>query len=248
MARIPFMEYSLDEVDFTINFIEQNIGAYDLPGLSNNFIPEIPSVQGVHPLSIETGDSDGEDFQSKFPAIGVELVDDKHSQIQTIGRRYNVIEITQAFLDARTAVNIKNRKLEGVFVSDDVLAQIQTELTAKDGADLKLYAERNMHFIEQTLNISVWSTDVTFTRIVYLTLKSLLQRLQRVFSEQGVKNLKIAGQTGLYNYDFNTTLFGGEFMLDFMQQQTDYVVDTDILEFKKIDTQVEGGQVIGELT
>ena len=237
MAITPVIQQSIDEVDFFINYIKQNIRKYGLHELTNGNMGDIPNIIGAHPLAMEYGNFIGQDkdgnYTSILPAVGVELIDDNDHNQQYMGSGYKTYEITQDWIDAVTAVALKDRFEDGIVLTDTNLAQIQTDKTAK--ASEKLWAKSSTYLMNQNVNISCWSDNWQVTRILYIVLRSLLNKLKHVLSENGAKNAILSGQGAIYNYEFNQTLFGAEFNLRFINFHRDVDVDPSLTTTKSVE-------------
>jgi len=242
MAIYNFTQFLIDEVNYFIDFISDNIAEYKLSELTNGYCGDIPSIQDTHPLAMEYGnallaDDDG-NYTSILPAIGVELIDDSRNPQQLMGAGRKPVIITQTFLDEITAISIQNRFKNGIIMSDSVLADIQAALTAKAGE--KLYAIEYKYFRFQNVNISIWSDNIEVTRMLYSIVRSILGRSKLDLSAKGVKNLDLKGQNALYNYELGKTLFGAEFSLNFMNTYKNIQVDDSITELKQINHFIAG--------
>ena len=232
MKRI-ITQSSIDEQAFFVKYITDNIGKYNLNGLTNNYMGDIPSIQTAHPLSIEYGNLLNADekgnYTSILPAIGVELLDDNEGDRQLLGMGgLKTVEITQAQIDHLVGIPLKERYKAGYLVSDKSLADIQAMLTAKVADGEKLYGTHDFFFQQQVVAISIWSDQPTVTRLLYMTVRSMLKKAKLLLSKEGVKNVRIDGQQAIYNYEFGTTLFGGEFTISMLNNCSDTEVDDSI--------------------
>ena len=243
MSTIYFTQYNIDPVSYFIDYFTQHIAEYRLNELTNNASGDIPSINAAHPLALEYGNmlsTDEDNYTSIMPAIGIELISDTPSLIDTLGRRPLVEEVTQVFITQINAISMKDRYKQGIMLSDDNLTAIQTAYTAKAGDPL--YSRTKMFLESQSVTISIWANDITIKRLIYIAVKSLLRRIQHDISAvEGVKNMKINGVDSLYNYDFSETLFGAEFNVDFMQRHKSVEVDTDIIKVTDVDEYAKTG-------
>lgn len=237
MAKINIIQYAVNEVDFWINYIADNIESYGISELTNKLKGDIPSINNAHPLALEygaalTADNHG-DYTSALPAIGVELLDDQEFERQPLGRAHKPIEITQAWLNSITAIALKDRIANQVIMSTANATAIQAAITAK-GTE-KLWGVSKLHIQRQSVNISLWSDSFDVTRIVYIILRDVLKRAKTAFSIAGGKQLMMTGQGALYNYDFDRTLFGAEFNLNFLNTHQSIEIDTDLVTIKHVE-------------
>lgn len=241
-VTIPIIQQNVDEVEFIINYISQNIAQYDLKELTNGNMGDIPNIIGAHPLAMEYGnllsaDEEG-NYTSILPAIGVELIDDNDNSTQYLGSGYKVYEIDQNWIDEINSINLKNRFKEGIVLSDSNLTLIQNAKTAK-GSE-KLWTKSSKYQMNQNVNVSCWSDNWQVTRILYVVVRSLLHEIKHELSKNGVKNASLSGQGAIYNYEFNQTLFGSEFNLKFINSHRDSKIDSSILTTAKVDESILG--------
>jgi hypothetical protein len=237
MAKTPVIQQCIDEVVFFINYLRTNIEKYDLHELTNGGTGDIPNIIGAHPLAVEYGnylnpDGDG-NYTSILPAIGVELIDDNDNNQQYLGSGYKTFEITQEWIDEADGIALKDRFDQGLVLSNANLDQIKADKVSK-GSE-KLYATSNEYLLAQNVNISCWSDHWQITRILYVVLRGLLEKLKHELSKNGVRNTSLSGQGALYNYEFDQTLFGAEFNLRFTNGHRDTEVDPSIGTIKKVD-------------
>jgi len=245
MSAIHYTQFALNETNWFINYIKDNIAAYHISELTNGICGDVPSINGAHPLALEYGNmlastlAGSENYSSILPAIGVEFIDDNEFDRQPLGSGHQSTIITQTFLTQAAAVSLKDRMDQGIIMSKTALDAIQAAKTAKGTA--ALYAEFDRYIENRSMNISIWSNNIDITRIVYLVLKALLKRAKRALSTLGVKNLKVDGQGSIYNYDFGTTLFGAEFRLAYIAEQDNIEVDDTISVIGHIEEKLETG-------
>jgi len=238
MSKIYFSQFAVDEIRYFADFIEDNIADYELKELSNGYMGDIPNIILSHPLAAEYGAllsaSDPRNYTSVLPAIGVELLNDNESGKQLLGQGYKSEEITQAFITQAASIDMKDRYKEGLLMSDTVNDALQSAKTAKAGE--KLWAVTKQYFQDQSVNISMWSDQPEVTRLLYLTMKSLLKRTKLdIAKNYSVKNLSISGQTALYNYEFGGTRYGAEFNLTFVNSHKDVEVDDSLLTLTEVE-------------
>jgi len=239
---IPIIQIAVNEVDFIIKYIEDNIAQYKLSELTNKNMGDIPSIVGAHPLALEYGnmlsaDEEG-NYTSILPAIGVELADDGDNSPQYLGSAYRVEEVTQDFIDSIKTVEMRDRFSEGIIISDSNLNLIQSAKTIK--GDNKLYIKSKTYLSNQSVVVSLWSDNWKVTRILYIVMKGILNELKHSISKEGAKNVVLSSQTAIYNYEFHKTLFGSEFNLRFVNTQKDSEIDDSIIEVSKVDESIVG--------
>lgn len=240
MANIPIIEQNIDEVYFFINYLTNNISKFNLNELTNGAVGDLPNIIGAHPLAIEYGNmlsSEDENYTSILPCIGVEMLDDNDGQ-SYLGSGPKTFEMSQSYIDNMSAIQLKDRFNNGIVLSDTNLDSIQAAKTAK-GSE-KLWVESFKYMMDQNINISIWSDNWDITRIVYVVLRDLMHRLKHELSKNGVKNAQLSGQGALYNYDFNTTLFGSELNLRFINNHRTVDVDSSIVTISKVNESKEG--------
>lgn len=234
---IPIIQQSVDEVDFFIKYLTENIANYDLHELTNENMGDIPNIIGAHPLAIEYGNALNADeegnYTSILPAIGVELIDDVDNSIQYLGSGHKMYEITQDLIDKIEGVDLEDRFNDGIVLSDSNLSKIQTEKDNKGGD--KLWGKSLTYLMNQNVNISCWSDNWQITRILYVVIRSLLHSVKHELSKNGTMEGTLSGQGAIYNYDFNQTLYGCEFSLRFINNHRDTYVDSSVGTIKKID-------------
>jgi len=238
VAKIYFSMFSVDEIRYFADFIEDNIADYELNELSNGHMGDVPNIILSHPLAAEYGAlldaTDGDNYTSVLPAIGVELLDDNESEKQLLGQGYKSEEITQAFITQIAAIDMKDRYKQGILMSDTVKDAIQAAKTAKAGE--ALWAVTTQYIQNQSVNISMWSNQPELTRLLYLTMKSLLKRAKLDLAQNhSVKNLSISGQTALYNYEFGGTRYGAEFVCTFVNSHKDIIIDSSLLTLTEVE-------------
>jgi hypothetical protein len=230
--QIPFRIKNIGEVDFLINYFEANIGNFDLPGLSNNFIDSVPSIGEAHPLSLlfeSEINSEGEAYTGMLPAIGVELINDSEHDRQNMGETEAISIVDQSFID-EADVPIKERLEKGIIISDKNIQNIKDIIATQ-----KLYALKNMKLFDQELNISIWSTHISVTKVLYDCFMSMTQMAKKQFKKSGAKQIVLNGSGSLYNYDFSQTLYGREIKMRFVQHVRDYVADDSVSQIGQID-------------
>ena len=191
MSNIYIAQYSIDEIQFFLDFISSNISDYKLDELTNGHCGDVPTINKAHPLAIEYGaskSSDEDNFTSTLPAIGIEGINDVPAAQQVLGKGRETIEITQAMHDDWAAIAMKNRYKTGLILSDTNLTVIQAAITSAATAGDKLYGEIDQYFQQQSVNISMWSNHIDTTRILYLTIRAILMRAHKAAA---VSNLKI---------------------------------------------------------
>lgn len=227
---IPIVRNAVDEVDFIIDFFKANFAGYDPRGLTNNNGPTTPSISDVHPLANEYGGAvSGEptDFSSYLPAIGVELLEDREDEKQFLGiANKRDVEVDQTFIDAVRAVPIEQRLREGNLISDGQLDKLETELVASGNPSL--FGQQDKHIDAITVLVSIWSDNLSIARVYYKIVKSLIKRLKREFSSRGAKNMHSNAQNSMYNYDFDSTLYGAEITVTFVQAFVNIQIDTSV--------------------
>lgn len=239
MAKEFFTAFQLDEVQYFLDFLKNNIEKYKLSELTNKNCGDVPSINGVHPLALEYGNmllsGDTENYTSILPAIGVELLDDNESR-QLLGNYFNVEELTQSYIDGIDLIPLKDRFEKGYLMSNTVMQSVKDMKTAK-GTD-KLYSKTNLYIQEQSVAVSIWSQHFDITRILYMVVRSLLKRAKLDLSSNGIKNVIVNGQGAIYNYEFGQTLFGAEFQVLFYNAHKNFEVDDSIIEIKNIDEKI----------
>lgn len=227
---ISIIQQSVDEVDFFIKYISQNIAKYDLHELTNGNMGDIPNIIGSHPLAVEYGNAlnadDNGNYSSILPAIGIELIDDNDNGQQLMGSGNKVFEITQDYIDQAGAISLKDRFDSGIVLSDSNLSKLQTAKTNKGSSEL--WGTASKYLMNQNVNISCWSDNWQITRVLYVVLRSILHSIKHALSENGAKNASLSGQGAIYNYEFNQTLYGSEFNLRFINWHQDTNVDPSI--------------------
>jgi len=243
MSKIQLTLFNIDIVEYLISYFKSNIAAYKLNELTNALCADIPSINDTHPLAMEYGNllSAGENnYTSLLPAIGIEFISDSPSALNTLGRGYEVIEIDQAFHDAISSVDVKNRIRDGYIASDAALTELQDAIDDADPE--KIYATSIRDINTVTVNISIWSNNVKVTRTMMYVVKSLLQRARLDLSSKGIKNMRINTTGSLYNYDFSETLFGVEYSLtDMTQSIVNIEIDTALSTIKNVEEVTKTG-------
>ena len=242
MSKIFYTQYAIDEVSYFISFFTQYLADYDMNELSNGHIADTPSINDAHPLALEYGNAvsgDDSNYASVMPAIGIELTDDTPYERQVLGEGRQIIQVNQATHDEIDAIDLKDRWKEGRVISDTNLALMQSAITAADPNPLYGLMEREIKF--QTVTVSVWSYDRTVTRILYVVLRGLLHRMKSAASKVGLKNFDARGTNGLYNYDFDQTLFGSEFTVTFLQEVQNIEVDTELITIAQVEHYLKTG-------
>lgn len=236
---IEFSQFAIDERQFFIDFLTDNIPAYKISKLTNGNCGDLPSINAAHPLALEYGalisSSDADNYTSLLPAIGVELLDDGEDAKQYMGMGgMRPFEITQAWITSALAVPIKERFKNGLLISDESLAAIQAMKT-DIGPTEALYGIRQDFFQSQEIAISLWSDHPDKTRVIFMVLRSILKKAKIEASKLGVKNLNTQGQQAIYNYEFGKTLYGAEFNITFLNTVTLISVDSDIITMKSVN-------------
>jgi len=229
--KIYIMKSAIDEVEYTMNYLDTNLDEYDLNELTNGRCPEKPGIHEVHPLSMMFGEMvNGEgDYTSLLPSIGVELVPDSEFGTQKLGRGEAVFTISQDLIDELVAIPLRDRIRTGWPVSDTKLTAIQDALTdAVDNRDGKLYAKKIVDIHDQTLTVSIWADDISVKRLLYKTVRVILKRMRQQVSALGVKNMKVNGTDGFFNYEFDQTLFGAEFSVNWLQDVVSIEIDPNV--------------------
>jgi hypothetical protein len=242
MAKIPIISYNVEEINYFINFFVSHISEYGLSELTNGYCGDIPSIQSVHPLALEyanmlNADSNG-NFTSILPAIGVELLNDNESGQQFLGSGYKFEEITEDQIDSMEDVSLKNRFSNGFLISDTNITTLKSMKVTK-GSE-KLWKKKMTYLQDINLAISIWSDNYQITRMLYIITRDMLKRIKHEISVLGVKNLKISGQGNLYNFEFNTTLFGGEFNVNFINQHYQEEVDDSLSSINHVNESILG--------
>lgn len=237
MATIPLAIANIEEVNYFISYLVAHIEEYGLKELTNGYMGNIPSINNAHPLAMEYGNMLNSDDQGNYtsilPAIGVELINDNESSQQFLGGGEKWEEITQAKIDSWTAIEMKNRFLNGIILSAANLASITAMKVAK-GTE-KLWGKRSTYLHNVQVAVSVWSDHFEITRILYTVVRDLLNRIKKDISKLGVKNLKIEGQGSIYNFEFHQTLFGAEFTLSFVNAVNQIEIDDSIGVIKSVE-------------
>lgn len=240
--EVFMVQVAVNEIDYITEYIKSNIVKYKLSELTNNNMGDLPNVVGAHPLALEYGEmissEDPKNYTSILPAIGIELTDENDYAPQYMGTGYKVEEVSQSFIDTAKSVSMKNRFSKGMLLSGTNLDLIQTAKTLK-GSE-KLYAKTNTYLNEQSLVVSVWSDNWKLTRILFVAMRSIMNKLRRELSKEGAKNVSLHSQAALYNYEFNKTLFGGEFNLRFVNSHKDSTIDNSIGTIKRVDESIYG--------
>ena len=229
---------AISETEYTMKYIKDNIAAYKLNEITNGRCPDAPGIHEAYPLTLEYGaslDSDGDNYTTLLPAIGVELIPDNEGTPQTLGRKQSVFEINQAFIDELTAIPIRDRILTGNPVADSTLQEIQDALDAAIAADDKLYANKTVDLHNQSLTVSIWTDDITVKNLLYKTVRAILKRMRFVVSALGVKNMAVNGTDGFYNFDFDKTLYGAEFNVTWIQNVTNITIDPNVKTLKDLE-------------
>ena len=97
MAKEYYAQFNIEEVQYFLDFIKNNIAQYRLSEFTNGVMGDVPSINAAHPLAMEFGallsSSDPDNYSSILPAIGVELLHDKPFEKDTLGRGYKVEEV-----------------------------------------------------------------------------------------------------------------------------------------------------------
>ena len=242
---IPIVNQSVNEIEYTIDYLIKNISFYRISELTNSNAPDLPNIFPCHPLALEYGNMLNADekgnYTSILPAIGVELTDDPDSGQQFLGSGYKIKEVTSDYLKEIQNIPLKDRFTKGLTLSDDNLSALQKMKDLK--GDNKLYGKSQNYLMNPTINISIWSDNFKITRIVYIVLRSLLQKLKHQLSTEGAKNPTLSGQGAIYNYEFNQTLFGAEFTLRFVNAHEDVDVDSSTLTVNSVNESLEGTSI-----
>jgi len=241
MATIPIVKFAVEEINYFIKYMVDHIAEYGLSELTNNYMGDIPSIQNCHPLALEYGNMLNADEQGNYtsilPAIGVELTSDDEAGQQFLGSGNRNEEITQDFINNESAIDIKNRFSQGSILSKTNLTNLQAMKTAK-GTD-KLWSKKMSYLEDVQLAISIWSDHWEITRILYVVVRDLLKRIKHDISKDGVKNLKIKGTGAIYNFEFNTTLYGGEFTITFINTHHQIIVDDSLDTIKSVEESIK---------
>jgi len=93
---------------------------------------------------------------------------------------------------------------------------------------------------DQEVNVSVWCESWQISNILHVVVASLLNQIKHELTKNGVKNASLSGQGGIYNYEFNQTLFGSEFNLKFTNSHKDIDVDSSVNTINTIKESREG--------
>jgi hypothetical protein len=240
MAKVPIISFTIDEINYFIQYFVNHISEYKLSELTNNYMGDIPSIQNVHPLAIEYGnmmnaDNEG-NYTSILPAIGVELINDNESGQQLLGSGKKQQEITTDYLNTLEAIQIKDRFSSGTVLANTNLEALKIMKTAK-GTE-KLWSSKSTYFQNIQLAVSIWSDNFDVTRRLYIVVRDLLKRIKHDISVIGVKNVSIQGQGAIYNFEFNTTLFGAEFTITFTNFHYQQEVDDSLTTIKSVDESI----------
>lgn len=250
MVKEYIAQLSVDEVQYFIDFFTNNIQQYRLSEITNDNCPDLPSINGAHPLAMEYGallsSSDPENYTSFLPAIGVELIDGGEADRKTMGRGYKVEEATSSWINSIKSLSPKDRFKSGIFAADTTINNIDTMKTAK-GSE-KLYARSNKYMQNNFINVSVWSFDIDLTRAVFLVTRALLHRTKLDISGQGGKNLSVNEQGALYDFTFGETAFGAEFQVRFINVHKNIEVDDSLDTLKSVEHHFESGKAGPKLT
>jgi hypothetical protein len=228
---------AVSETTFVVDFIDEHAKEYDLNNLTGKNTGDNLNVYSGHPLSMITGDSlggDDDNYTTILPGIGVELVGDSEDAKQSMGRQSKPFIVTQEWIDDILSVNIQDRIRSGFPVSNEIMAQIQAEFTTKNDAGGDLIGIKQIDIHSQTLNVACWATDRVTADLIYRVVRGLLKRLRFVVSSLGVKNMKVNGNSSFYNYDYDRTLHGGEFTIDWTQNITEIIIDPSLNTLKDV--------------
>jgi len=235
--KYVYAQYSVNEVDYFLKFLTDNLPKYKLSELTFGMCADLPSISGAHPLSVEYGNAmnvgENGEFTSILPAIGVELMDDVEPAQQLLGAGQRSFEVTDDYLSSIESLTLRSRFRNGVLMADSVLKGLQAAKLDKGGE--ALWGKMDKFLQQQTVAISIWSNHIDVTRNVYLVLRNILKEAKRDLSSQGVKNVNVTGQVALYNFDFGYTLFGAEFNISLLNVHDNISVDSDIGTIKHVD-------------
>lgn len=250
MTKKYVAQLSVDEVQYFLDFIGNNIEDYKLSEITNDLCPDIPSINGAHPLAMEYGSlissSDPENYTSFLPAIGVELIDGGEADRKTLGRGYKVEEVTRTWIDGIKNITPKERFKSGIFAANTTINDIDT--MKEDKGEEALYSRSNKYMQHNFVNISCWSFNIDLTRAVFLVVRSLLHRAKLDLSGQGGKNLSVKEQGALYDFTFGETAFGAEFQLTFINVHKNIEVDDSLETLKSVEHHFEKGKAGPKLT
>lgn len=239
MATTELMFTAIDETEFIMDYLATKLPDYKLNELTNGHIPTNVAIHEAHPLSIEFGNilASGEgDYTSLLPAIGVELIPDTESQQQVLGRgSLHGFKVTQAWIDALTAIPIRDRIKTGTPITDSQLTQIQTDLDAAIADDQDLWGKKIRDLHQQQITVSIWASDITAKKLLYKAVRACLKRMRFVVSALGVKAMTVSGTDGFYNYDFSDTLFGAELSIGWIQPVIEITIDSTVKTIEDIE-------------
>jgi hypothetical protein len=242
MATIPIIEYSVDERSYFLSFIKEHISEYKLSELTGNYMGDVPSIQNAHPLAVEYGNmlsasaEGAENYTSILPAIGVELTENGEGGQQYLGAGKRSYEITQDYIDEKTAIELKDRFKNGLILSSTNLTNLQAMKTAK-GSD-ELWSTKKSYLQDVNLAISIWSDHPDITNILFNVLGDILKRAKHDISSNGVKNMKIQGIGSIYNFEFHKTLYGAEYTINLINSYDQITVDDSIGTISQVDESV----------
>jgi hypothetical protein len=240
MALIPIVKYQIEEINYFLDYFTNHISEYKLSELTNNYCADTISIISAHPIALEyanmlNADENG-NYTSVLPCIGIELMNDGEYGQQYLGSGQKSEEITQQEIDNIEAIALKNRYTSGVVLSKTNLENLKTMKITK-GSE-KLWSKKSTYLQDIQLNVSIWSDNFVVTRIIYVVIRDMLKRIKHDASKDGAKNMKINGQGALYNFEFNTTLYGAEFQISFLNTHYQIEIDDSLETIKSIEESI----------
>lgn len=232
VTRVVF--FGADPLETFMNNMEAAFPAYDMSGLTNGQVQNVPSINAAHPLAMELGAQEAAqdgNYTSPLPAVGVEMLDDQQDTPNLLGGGAGVGRLTQEKLDELVAMTLEERYENGVIASDAVLAELQSVLTAAGSTTVFIELQRQLFTF--TINVSAWTESHRLTRMFYNILKAIIsiEAKKRTFGKKPI----IQGQQGLYSFDFGRDLFGAEFSIRGTSLLTMWKVDSSVTPITNIE-------------
>lgn len=249
MSIILLPKSSIDETQYVIDYLTQEIPKYKFGELTNNRYGDIPNIYDSHPIALEYGNlmdsltGEGESFTSILPAIGVEMIPDNLFSKQPLGRmKPSGVEVDQEFIDELKALPMKERINTGWKIPDSTIDELQNALDDKTKLNppLKLLGTRALDIHTQSVTVSIWSPTSQTKKLIYNIVRSVLKRMRFELAKQSVKDVKMETNFSMYNYDFDRTLFGSEIKVSWLHAIQDIEVNTDLLTIKDVEDYLVG--------
>lgn len=222
---------------YFVDMIKKALPDYDIVGLSNGNIQEVPGVDLGNAIAfLFSSEMNGEETgTSILPHIGVEFLDESElSSGGLLGHSDQIFKIEKSLLNEMKAINKGDRFAIGLQISDDQIDEM-IDIIGDEAPFVDLYSNKNQMLADISLSVSIWTTSKQHTRLISEIVRSIIQSGVKDLSKRGVKNINVSRSGSLYNYDFDRTIYGSEIKIKYLNTVTDYFVDETIKTINKIN-------------